>query len=288
MPFWKVVILAGIQGACELLPISSSAHVIMAEKLMGLDPTAPEMTLLVVMLHTGTMLAVIVYFSRKWRARYFSSAARFASFAKLAALATGLTGAIGLTLMFFIERGFMRGEAHADIEQLFGNLYIIAAGLAATGAMIGLSGKKPRQGIDVPRRIKMNEAAWIGVVQGICLPLRGLSRSGSTISMGLILGIGKEEAEDFSFALAVVLTPVVLAKEGYRLLKAHDGLIASASDILALVWPSIGGMIVAFAAGLAALKWLSCWLADDRWNLFGYYCLIVAAAVLTVAPLLPL
>jgi undecaprenyl-diphosphatase len=60
----QLVVLACVQGLAELLPVSSSAHVILAERLMGLDPTAPDMTLLLVMLHTGTMLAVVVYF---WR-----------------------------------------------------------------------------------------------------------------------------------------------------------------------------------------------------------------------------
>ena len=59
MTILQVLILAVVQGTCELLPISSSAHVILAEKLMGLDPTAPQMTLLLVMLHTGTMFAVM-------------------------------------------------------------------------------------------------------------------------------------------------------------------------------------------------------------------------------------
>jgi undecaprenyl-diphosphatase len=62
MTFLKILMLAVVQGVCELLPVSSSAHVIVAERLMGFDPSAPEMTLLLVMLHTGTMLAVIVYF----------------------------------------------------------------------------------------------------------------------------------------------------------------------------------------------------------------------------------
>ena len=60
MTLLQILGLAVIQGAAELLPVSSSAHVIVAEKLMGLDPTSPEMTLLLVMLHTGTMFAVIV------------------------------------------------------------------------------------------------------------------------------------------------------------------------------------------------------------------------------------
>jgi len=67
MNLLQVIVLAVVQGLAELLPVSSSAHVIVAEKLMGLDPSAPEMTLLLVMLHTGTMVSVIVYFRRRWR-----------------------------------------------------------------------------------------------------------------------------------------------------------------------------------------------------------------------------
>ena len=72
--YFQILILALIQGACELLPVSSSAHVIAAEKIMGLDPSSPEMTMLLVMLHTGTMFAVIVYFWNGWRRDYFTIA----------------------------------------------------------------------------------------------------------------------------------------------------------------------------------------------------------------------
>ena len=71
MTMFQIFILALIQGAAELLPVSSSAHVIVAAKLMGLDPTTPGMTLLLVMLHTGTMFAVICYFWRAWRENFF-------------------------------------------------------------------------------------------------------------------------------------------------------------------------------------------------------------------------
>ena len=67
MPIFKVIVLAIVQGLAELLPVSSSAHVVVAEKLMGLDPSSPQMTLLLVMLHTGTMFAVIVYFWKQWK-----------------------------------------------------------------------------------------------------------------------------------------------------------------------------------------------------------------------------
>ena len=81
MSLLHVLILAVVQGLAELLPVSSSAHVVVTEKLLGLDPSAPSMTLLLVMLHTGTMFAVIVYFWQKWRRTYFQDSASFRGFA---------------------------------------------------------------------------------------------------------------------------------------------------------------------------------------------------------------
>ena len=286
MPFViKIFILAIVQGFCELLPVSSSAHVIVAEKLMGLDPTTPTMTFLLVMLHTGTMLAVIGYFWNTWRTRYFSSAAAFWPFARNLVLSTGCTGVVGFGLLLLIERVILRGEAKAEVEQLFGNLTLIAVALATVGVMIIVSGRRAaaanrRQPIDTM------DAIWIGVVQGLCLPFRGFSRSGSTISTGLFRGLQKELLENYSFALAVILTPPVIAREGYRLL-AHQQSLALAGDTVALFWPSLIGMVMSFAAGWLSLKWLSRWLEHGRWHLFGYYCLFAAAAVFTVGKLLP-
>src|SRR5258708_25269140 len=69
--YLKVLVLALIQGAAELLPVSSSAHVILAEKLMGLEPDKPSMVFLLIMLHTGTMFAAVVYFWSSWKALLF-------------------------------------------------------------------------------------------------------------------------------------------------------------------------------------------------------------------------
>lgn len=284
MTFLKILVLAVVQGVCELLPVSSSAHVIMAEKLMGLDPTAPEMTLLLVMLHTGTMLAVIGYFWRSWQERYFASSHTFWQFAKLMTVATALTGVIGLALMLLIERVILRGSAHAEIENLFGNAYVIAVGLATVGVMIILSAKQ--QPAETSRPLGVRESAWIGAVQGLCLPFRGFSRSGATISTGLFLGLDKVRVEEFSFALAVVLTPAVILKEGYRLLKAHEGSLTVAGHFFSIAWPSLVGMLFSFVAGLGALRWLSRWLERGRWHYFGYYCLVASVTVLIVDQLL--
>ena len=96
MSIFKVIILAIVQGLAELLPVSSSAHVIVAEKLMGLDPSSPQMTLLLVMLHTGTMFAVILFFRNAWKNAYFSSREAFQRFAILVIWATLLTAIVGL------------------------------------------------------------------------------------------------------------------------------------------------------------------------------------------------
>ena len=277
--YFQILILALIQGACELLPVSSSAHVIAAEKIMGLDPSSPEMTMLLVMLHTGTMFAVIVYFWKGWRRDYFSTSGKLQWFAIQIVIATICTGIVGYGLKEIIEKIFMRGVPHAEVEDLFSNLPLIAGALAAVGVLIIYAGYREEK---IPRHseIQPQHSFWIGIVQGICLPFRGFSRSGSTISTGLLLGLPKQKLEEFSFALAVVLTPPIIAKEAHRLLQEH--VLDGHESALHLFVPGLVGMIFSFAAGLLALRWLSRWLEGGRWKFFGFYCLFAAAGVLLI------
>jgi undecaprenyl-diphosphatase len=277
--FFQILILALIQGACELLPVSSSAHVIAAEKLMGLDPASPEMTMLLVMLHTGTMFAVIVYFWKGWRRDYFASAGQAQWFAIQVIAATVCTLIVGFGLKVLIEKVFLRGHAHAEIEDLFDNLPLVASALASVGILIIYAGlreeKQPRHA-----DIQPQHSIWIGLVQGLCIPFRGFSRSGATISTGLILGLPKQKLEEFSFALVVVLTPFAIGEEGLRLVKAHA--LSGEGSVLHLFLPGLVGMGLSFIAGLLALKWLSQWLEGGRWKFFGFYCLVAAAGVLAI------
>jgi undecaprenyl-diphosphatase len=278
MTLLQILGLAVVQGAAELLPVSSSAHVIVAEKLMGLDPASPEMTLLLVMLHTGTMFAVIVYFWRAWKESFFSSKEDFLDAAKNIVAATVVTGVVGLALKFLIEKFFMRDVPHAEIELLFGNMNLISAALAAVGLLILYAGIKNRADMARGRALNLKESCWVGAVQGLCLPFRGFSRSGATISAGLLLGISRRRIEEFSFALAVVLTPLVIAREVMRLLRDQQASLSRA-NMVNLFTPGLLGMLFSFAAGLLALKWLSSWLENGRWALFGVYCLVASAAV---------
>lgn len=273
-----VLILAIVQGVCELLPVSSSAHVIMVEKWLGLDPTSPQMTMLLVMLHTGTMFAVIVYFWRSWRETYFKSLAEFRRNGLQVVMATAATGVVGLVLLQLIKHLVAKGSPDFEIEHLFGNPKIMAAGLAATGFFILYSEWSSRK---AGSELSMRSAIGVGIAQGLCLPFRGLSRSGATISAGLAQGVTRRRAEEFSFALAVVLTPAVIVREAYRLYKAPAFESAMhAGGLWTLAMPSLLGMVFSFGAGLLALRWLSRWLEQDRWHWFGFYCLVISPLVL--------
>jgi undecaprenyl-diphosphatase len=274
----KVFVLAVIQGATELLPVSSSAHVIVAERLMGLDPTKPLMTLLLVMLHTGTMLAVIVFFWSSWKANFFRTEKVFWESVKMIISATVATGIVGIILKVIIEKIVLKDTPHAEIELLFGNLPLISAALAAVGVVILWAGYIEAGGSKQKTPLGLRSACLIGLMQGICLPFRGFSRSGATISTGLILGMEKRKVEDFSFALAVVLTPPVILREALRFLKMQHASVHHAST-LGLFLPSLVGMVLSFISGLLALKWLSNWLESGRWYLFGFYCLCASVVI---------
>jgi undecaprenyl-diphosphatase len=281
MSLLNIVVLAIVQGLAELLPVSSSAHVIVTEKLLGLDPSSPQMTLVLVMLHTGTMFAVVVYFWRQWRSSYFHDVTAFKKFAGLVVLATALTAVVGEAVTKIIERYAFGGMPSAEIEDLFGHLEIIAPALAAAGVIILIAGIYERRpatrSASAPVELGIGQASAIGAAQGLCLPLRGFSRSGATISTAMLLGVAKSRAENFSFALAVVLTPPVVVREILRLI--HSDRLGGTHDLASVGMLSVLGAAVAFCAGLLALKWLSQWLEHGRWYFFGIYCLAAAAAV---------
>jgi undecaprenyl-diphosphatase len=236
------------------------------------------MTLLLVMLHTGTMFAVIVYFWQRWQQTYFKNALAFKRFAGLVILATVLTAVIGVVTVKIIERTMPFGLPHAEIEDLFGHLEVVAPALAAAGVLILIAGLMERRKTSAgTTELSVLQTGLIGAVQGLCLPFRGFSRSGATISVGMLVGVVKSRAESFSFALAVVLTPPVVARELLRLI--HTQKIGGTAQLASAVLPSLIGAVFAFFAGLIALKWLTKWLERGRWYLFGIYCLVAAAAV---------
>ena len=287
----QIALLAVIQGAAELLPVSSSAHVILAQRLMGMDPSQPEQVFLLVMLHTGTMFAVLVYFWPRWRRVWLTTSESpdelisRGQFLKMVVVATVATGIVFGILKVLIEQVILEHllkYPKGEIEELFKHLPVIAAGLAAAGVLIVASGM--RESAAVGGRLSSRASVWIGLVQGFCVPFRGFSRSGATISTGLFCGVSRSLSEDFSFALAVVLTPAAQAYSVYKLLKAHE---LSMSLFEGVLVPGLLGMVLSFAAGLPALRFLSAVLERGRWKYFGFYCLAAATVALAAHFVLP-
>lgn len=276
----QILFLGLIQGAAELLPVSSSAHVIVAEKLIGLDPASPAMTFLLVMLHTGTMFAVILYFWKAWKRTFFSDAANFRRMCLHVGSATVITLVVGFGLKLFIEKVILHGSSHDEMEDLFGHLPSVGTALLTAGLLILAAGYL--RGKNGHQEINLRSSLWIGASQGLCLPFRGLSRSGTTISTGMLLGLTRQRVEEFSFALAVVITPPAIAKELLRLLKSHEA-AAAPSELIHLLGPGLFGMAGAFVAGLLALKLLSSWLEKGHWAWFGYYCVAFSGFVFFLA-----
>ncbi len=189
----------------------------------------------------------------------------------LTLLATAVTGALGYGLIRLIEKA--TGE---EVEQLFKHLYLVGAALACAGLLILVSGFLEGRAKQV-NGLPLWTALLIGVVQALTLPFRGFSRSGATISTGLLCGVSRPLSEDFSFALAVLLTPAAVGRMVLRLVKAKEEL--KWVDVL----PGLVGMVFSFAAGYIALQLLSAALERGRWKYFGFYCLAAAAVLVGLA-----
>jgi undecaprenyl-diphosphatase len=250
---------------------------------MGMEEMdKPSMVFLLIMLHTGTMFAAIVYFWSGWKALLFAPKGAPGTgrrFVVMILWATAVTGVLGLGLQYLIERVVLERllrHPQGEVEQLFKSLPLIGAALTAAGLLILASSRFDRgDGVLTPR-----VAGLIGLVQGLCLPFRGFSRSGATISVALVCGLPRKFAEEFSFALAVVLTPPLIVRQTWKLLKSPEAADAHLFDLLL---PGLVGMGLSFLAGLAALRLLSAVLEGGRWAFFGLYCLVFAGVVFFAA-----
>jgi undecaprenyl-diphosphatase len=225
------------------------------------------------------MGAVLVYFWPRWKGllvdpKAGGSAMTARRFIELVVLATAVTLVVGYGLQQLIERVVlerMLGRPEGEVEQLFKELPLVAAALFTVGVVIVAASFFENRAVSpvlAPR-----SAVLIGLVQALALPFRGFSRSGATISTGFFCGVARPLAEDFSFALAVVLTPLVIGRGLYRLWKSGN---LSAGELLPAVGPGLAGMVLSFLAGLVALRVLSAALERGRWRYFGFYCLAAA------------
>jgi len=259
----NAIILGIIQGLTEFLPVSSSGHLVIAEYLL---PGWQQQTGIVfeVLLHLATLLAVIIFFRRDLLALIkslytkSSEASQQRRLLLLLILATIPTGIIGLAgKKIFIS--------------LFDRLDVVGGMLLITALLLWLA-ETPRS-VDKKRGWgRISDAVLIGITQGLAI-IPGISRSGSTISVAMMLGIEPEKAARFSFLLSI---PAI---SGAALLSLKDIRSLPAEQIPA----SLCGALAALFTGLLALKLLLMIIRERRLRIFSAYCTIVGCAALLLA-----
>jgi len=248
MPDLLIAALLGlVQGLTEFLPVSSTAHLVIAEKVFRLDPQRFGLAFDVAV-HLGTALAVVLYFASTW----------------IGLLRDALRGRWRLALLLLV--GTIPGAAagvvlQSAVERELRDVRVIAAMLVAFSAVFWLAERygPQRRGIE---GIGWPTALFLGAAQAVAL-VPGVSRSGITISAGLLAGLTRSEATRFSFLLA---TPIILGAGAKTLLDARH-----ASGLLAEPQLAIVGFAVSFLSGLAAVAFLVRFLRTNSLNWFIPY-----------------
>ena len=265
MDWLQALVLGIIQGLTEYLPVSSSGHLAIGSYLFGID--GEENLAFTVLVHVATVMSTFVVlwkeidwilkglfkFKMNDETKYFLNIV-------VSMIPIGIVG------VFFKDK----------VEEIFGSgLLIVGCCLLLTAVLLTFSYyAKPRQ----RENISMKDAFIIGLAQA-CAVLPGLSRSGSTIATGLLLGNKKEKMAQFSFLMVI---PPILGEALLDVLKAAKGEEAF-GDISVL--PLVVGFIAAFVSGCLACKWMINIVKKGKLIYFGIYCAI-AGAVTIVCSLL--
>ena len=262
------IIIGIVQGLTEFLPVSSSAHLVFIQKLLGVQSSLAFDTFL----HLGTLIAVMWFFRydiykmlKSWwlslgdilqgrfkEGFYEDPYKRLAWYVILATIPVGIVGVL----------------FEDSVDALFsGALYVPAFFLFVTGTILYLSQRMTSGEINY-NTITKKEALFMGLGQA-CAILPGLSRSGTTIAAGLTIGLDKEFAAKFSFILSI---PAIL---GAFLLQVKD--IGSAMDANFL--PVFLGFIASIIAGYIAIKWMLDLIQNKSLDIFAFYCWLMGLIV---------
>jgi undecaprenyl-diphosphatase len=259
-----------VQGLTEFLPVSSSGHLIIVPALAGWkDPFITSLAFSV-MLHIGTLVALLVYFRADWLRLIPAGIAtiRDRSFegdpdrrlAWLVAVATVPALIVGVLL-------------NDIVEQRFREIGIVALMLVVGGGILWLAerqGSRRLLAVD----LTFPKALAIGVAQTLAL-IPGISRSGISISAGLFAGLDRESAARFSFLMATPITAAAVIYEAYKVASGESGVVVEFA-------PLLGGMAAALISGLVAISVLLRFLRTRSTDIFVAYRVLLAAIVLVI------
>lgn len=261
MEAWLAAVILGVvEGLTEFIPVSSTGHLIVAEQLLGFhDPN--DVFLIVIQL--GAILAVCAYYrTRLWQVLRGMVRREPAAWRFVRNLVVGTLPAVvvGLSLERTMERYLFRPE-------------VVIATLALGGlAIIAIERRRKEPVHHDAADLPLRTAFGVGCCQVLAILLPGTSRSGATILGGMLLGIDRRAATEFSFFLAI---PAMLGASALKLAKHGDTITADRAGIIAI------GFVVSFAVALAVVHWLLRWVTRHDFVPFAWY-RIAAALVLAV------
>ena len=262
------IIIGIVQGLTEFLPVSSSAHLVFIQNILGVESSLAFDTFL----HLGTLIAVLWFFRydiykmlKSWWLSIgdilqgrFTEGFKEDPYKRLAWYVILATIPVGIVGVLFED----------SVDALFsGALYVPAFFLFVTGTILYLSQRMTSGNINYDN-ITKKEALFMGLGQA-CAIMPGLSRSGTTIAAGLTIGLDKEFAAKFSFILSI---PAIF---GAFVLQLKD--IGSAMDANFL--PVFLGFIAAIISGYLAIKWMLDLIQNKSLDIFSYYCWVVGIIV---------
>ena len=253
MDVLNAIILGIIQGLTEFLPVSSSGHLEIFKVILGDNKLPNESLLMTVILHFATACSTIVVFKDDIKDLILG----LFSFEKNDSFWFSVKIILSMVPAVFVGFFF-----ESEIESLFnGNLTIVGAMLILTGALLFLADKaKPSE-----KKISFSSSLLVGIAQAIAI-IPGISRSGSTISTAVILGIDKENAAKFSFLMVV---PLIIGKV-IKDITSAETIVNNES-----VFPLIIGFVFAFITGMIACKWMIKLVKNSKLKYFSIYCFLV-------------
>ena len=253
----ETVILGIIQGLTERLPISSTGHLKLFENLLDLN--ARDLVFFDVVLHVGTLIVILMFF-RKEIGKILSSLAHLDFKTEYGKMVPLIIVGVAPTILIGLFFGWL-------IEDTFQTILPIGIAFLLCGVML-YSSKFGKEKTD---RITYSTAIMMGIAQGIAI-IPGVSRSGATIIVALLLGIKREKAFKFSFLLSI---PAILGALGYTTYTEFSELASTG-----LRWDEIfAGATVAMLVGYFALKLLWKTIAKRKFHLFAFYCWLLGVVL---------
>ena len=269
MEIWQAIVLGAVQGFAEFLPVSSSGHLILMQRWLGVDGNAGGL-FFDVMLHIGTLVPVFIVFFKEILALFkrtektladgtVKKSFLFSEKAWFLILATIPAGITGVLLGDIVEGAFYNGDLLSAI--LLSITFLLTAGELFASEMISKKRQK-----SLPLNYK--NTLFMGVMQGVAI-VPGLSRSGTVISAGCFCGVKREENASFAFLMSI---PVILGAAVISALKVIK------NGVVIYPLPLIFGVVTAGVTGYIAIKVMLKVIKKANYKWFSLYLIIMAIA----------